>query len=320
MINSIPAPRITVLLISYNHAKYVAKSLESILRQRVDEAFNIVVADDGSSDETLKIISDIALNHPHISFTYLDHSLNLGITRNYQRAFKACQGEYVAIMEGDDYWISPLKLAAQRDFLDAHWECDLCSVNYLVYEEERYQFSPRVPPASGHILVGARDLIADNLVGNFSTCMYRRSALNSLPEEVFEIRSYDWAINICIGRNGLIGFLKEPMSVYRIHGAGTWSLLTQSEKLQVQLELIPAYDKLTGKTFHAEFSQLADRLRQAISGNQIAQLVAPIAAPESFSLSRVSNLMPPLLISFIKLIVPPTILRFAIRLLFRGQA
>ena len=326
-----PAVRLTVLLITYNHAEYVRQSVESILRQRIDEAFDIVVADDGSTDDTTSILRGYAEENPHIRFTFLDDSANLGITRSYQRAFAACNAEYVAVMEGDDYWTSPHKLARQRDFLDAHWECDLCSVNCFVYDEGGSRFTPRVPVASGHTVFGARELIADNVVASFSTCMYRLTALAGLPSAVFDLCSYDWIVNICVGRRGLIGYLHEPMSVYRIHAGGAWSGLTDAQKLRKQLALIPDYDSLTDGVFHAEFRTLAERLQEAVSPSQIAQSaapaeaeapiepLAPAAKPSVGSIAWLNDLIPPIVVTVAKLLLPAAAVRYLVGRGFRGR-
>ncbi|WP_284449607.1 glycosyltransferase [Pseudoxanthomonas mexicana] len=325
---SMPAPstdaRVSVLLITYNHEGYVEKAIDSVLMQEVDFDFDIVVADDGSSDGTLSLIREIADQNPSVSFRFLRCDENVGITKNYQRAFAACDAEYIAVLEGDDYWVSPKKLAQQFRFLEKHRECDLCSVNYYVYEEGRAQFTPRVPPEQGHVVLGARELISDNLVGNFSTCMYRSRALKQLPDALFEARSYDWAVNICVARYGLIGFLREPMSVYRIHDRGAWSLLSHVQKLKAQLELIPTYDKITDGVFHYEFAVLAERLSKVIADAQGAQVVhAQSAALEVMSLPpqrhRVLDLVPPFMITVGRQLLPPFLKRHLIRLVFGGK-
>ena len=150
--------RLSVMLVTYNHEKYIHQALRALFRQAIDVPIELVVADDGSSDDTLDIIREFEGKDPRFHFKYLDDTSNLGITRNYQRGFAACNGEYVAVLEGDDYWVNPMKLQRQCDFLDAHWECDLCSVNYFVYEEDGAQFTARTTIGEGHRFVGARDL------------------------------------------------------------------------------------------------------------------------------------------------------------------
>lgn len=304
-----PEPRLTVLLTTFNHADYVRRSVESILGQRMDEAFDIIVADDGSSDDTVQTLRGYAEANPHIGFTFLDASSNLGVTRNYQRAFAACRSEYVAIMEGDDYWCSPHKLARQLEFLDAHWECDVCGVNYYVFHEAACRFTLREPKTAGHTVYTARDLIADNIVSNFSTCMYRRSALVRLPDRFFDIRSYDWAANICVGRYSLIGFLREPMSVYRVHTGGAWNRLSDTERLESQLALIPEYDALTDGVFHSEFRALAGRLKRAIARSRIAHGSAPSREAPATAASSLADLIPPIVVTAARLLLPPALTR-----------
>lgn len=310
--------RLSVLLVTYNHEKHIGQALSALFRQIIDGPIELVVADDGSSDRTMEIIRGCEAAEPRFHFRYLDNSVNLGITRNYKRGFAACHGDYVAVLEGDDYWVSPSKLQRQRDFLDYHWESDLCSVNYFVYEEDRAQFTPRAPIGFGHRFVGARDLIADNLVGNFSTCMYRKSALSALPEELYELRSYDWIVNICVARKSLIGFIEEPLSVYRLHASGVWTQTLPVEKLRTQLDLIPAYDKLTAYVYHADFEALASRLRQVISSVQLQNAVESAVKPMVKALPGFLDHVPAVVLSMARVVIPKKIRTFMVRMLMRS--
>lgn len=306
--------RLSILLVTYNHSGYIRKALDSMLGQKFDGAIQLVIADDGSSDNTLSIIKEHEGKDSRFSFNYLANDINLGITKNYQRGFAACSGEYIAVLEGDDYWISPLKLQRQLDFLGNHWECDLCSVNYLVYEESRSHFYPRTTIGSGHRYVTAKELIADNLVGNFSTCMYRKSALDALPGELFEICSYDWIVNICVARTSVIGFLEEPMSTYRLHAKGVWTQASHIEKLKIQLGLIPAYDALTGLVFRTDFAVLAHRLNQTVYAAQAAQVAATLGQPTVSLLARFVEYLPPVILSTIRILTPPKLKRLLVRI------
>ncbi|MDT8421794.1 MAG: glycosyltransferase [Desulfuromonadales bacterium] len=295
--------QLSVLLVTYNHAGYIRQALESLFGQRIAGPIELVVADDGSSDDTLEQIRAWDGTDERFHFRYLDNTVNLGITANYQRGFAACTGRYVAVLEGDDYWVSPLKLAHQLAFLEEHWECPLCSVNYFVYDEKASRFTARIQPGEGYRLLGARELIHDNLVGNFSTCMYRRTALAQLPAALYALKSYDWIVNICVARQGLIGFLESPLSVYRLHAAGVWSQKSQCEQLNEQLVLIPGYDALTGHVFHQDFELLAANLRQAIQSARIGQVVAGVAP----AAQRLRDYLPPVLLSLARGLVPPAL-------------
>ncbi|ARN73879.1 glycosyltransferase [Oceanicoccus sagamiensis] len=310
--------KLSILLVTYNHEKHIRQALDALISQEFDGKIELVIADDCSTDSTLSIIDEYKEKDPRFVFEYLDGETNLGITRNYQRGFSACSGEYIAVLEGDDYWSTPKKLKSQIEFLDTHWETSMCSVNYFVYQEEISHFYPRTTVGTGHKLISARDLIADNLVGNFSTCMYRNSVVKSLKEELYSIRSYDWIVNICAAEKAMIGFLEEPMSVYRLHGNGVWSQSPDVEKLQTQLDLIPLYDKLTEQIYHHEFSVLAHRLQENILALNITDLAQPILQPAEKGRVVLVDIIPPILLSAIRLLTPPIIKRLILKATPRG--
>ncbi|MFM0017749.1 glycosyltransferase [Paraburkholderia azotifigens] len=301
--------RISVLLVTYNHERFVRQALDSILMQRFDGEIDIVVADDKSTDATVAVIRTYQEIDPSISISYLSSPRNLGITRNYQRGFAACTGDYVAVLEGDDYWTDPCKLAKQVSFLESHRECVMCSANYIVFEEGPRRFTPRVPELQGWNYLTSRSLISDNVIGNFSTCVYRAESLRLLPPSLFTIKAYDWAIHISLGQFGPIGFLREPMSVYRVHPKGSWSLLSHQQKLAEQLALLPQYDRATGGTFHAEFEELA---RQLISAGAISTTTLRSHTFKKRLLIKVlgfvASACPPFIVGLVKLTVPPVLI------------
>jgi len=311
--------RLSVLLVTYNQERYIGQALRSLFGQIIDGPVEVIVADDASSDRTLDIIADHEGRDPRFRFTYLDHSANLGITRNYERGFAACTGEYVAVLEGDDYWVSPRKLQRQYDFLEAHWECDLCAVNYFIYEEERAEFTPRITPGDGHRFLGARNQIAENLASNFSTCMYRREALEALPAGLFDATSYDWIVNICIARTSLIGFLEEPMSVYRLHAGGVWTRTSYPDQLRAQLDAIPAYDALTDHVYHSEFGTLANRLRTTIAASHNGSAEGAAPTPQQPAPRRLITHMPPSLLALARALIPESARRALVRM-FCGES
>lgn len=313
-----PDFRLSVLLVSYNHESYIDQALESLFRQDYSGPIELVIADDASTDGTLSRIRAYDGIDPRFTFRYLSGD-NLGITRNYQRGFAACTGQYVAVLEGDDYWISPRKLSRQVEFLNEHWECDLCSVNYLVFYEESSTFTERTTIGTRHRLLGARDLIADNLVGNFSTCLYRKAALDRLPTELFELRSYDWIVNICVAGSSLIGFIEEPMSVYRIHAYGAWSNFAHVEKLQLQLDLIPDYDRITQQKYHVEFTRLEHNLRAVIMLARGERLAGKQLRPALSILARLHEFLPPIIIIILRALMPPIMTRLLLKIARRGR-
>lgn len=302
-VKSYSMPAVDVLLVSYNHADYIAQALESIKAQHYDGPLRIIVADDTSTDHTLNVVQAFAAANPALNFVFLEPSGNLGITRNYERGFKVCTAEFIAVLEGDDYWVSPHKLTKQVAFLQEHLECVACSSNlYLRFEEDR-RYRTRIAETAGFTMLDGHALIADNVVSNFSTCVYRTEALRQLPEALFSLTSYDWIVNISLTLQGLIGYLHEPLSVYRLHAKGTWTGEDQARKIEQQIALIPAYDNLTGQVFSESFARLKRQLN--------LQLIATSSVSGSVNLRKLKRLaealLPPFIIWLIRGLTPPVL-------------
>jgi glycosyltransferase involved in cell wall biosynthesis len=298
------APDIDVLLVCYMHERYIEKAIDSILYQEYPGKIRVVVADDSSSDATVSIIKEIAARQFRIEFLFLEGTGNIGITPNYERGFAACTSKYVAVLEGDDYWASTQKIHKQVQFLEEHRECVACACNYYIHNAERMTYDLRVQKTDGFMMVTARSLIADNLIGNFSTCVYRRDVLQALPQKLFTMVAYDWAVNICAAMHGVIGFICEPLSVYRIHEQGAYNNLSLRQKIEGQINLIPKYDELTSRMFNKEFSELQVRLA-----------AHPIITAKFFASERSRQLVrralrfcPPVIVRLMQLLLPPAIL------------
>ncbi|MPN32337.1 hypothetical protein SDC9_179815 [bioreactor metagenome] len=153
----------------------------------------------------------------------MDAGENLGITKNYKRAFNACDAEYIAVIEGDDFWTDPYRLQKHVDFLDHHLECSMSFNRYIRGDIEavNYEVFPQGNFAGNYTLFTSRDIACENIIGNFSACVYRKTAIDTLPDALFEMTAYDWITNIMVGKNGMIGCLTDVMSFYRLHSAGT---------------------------------------------------------------------------------------------------
>lgn len=115
-------PKLSVILITYNHEKYIAKALDSVLAQETDFPFEIVVGEDRSPDQTREIVKEYAKKYPDI-IRMVPREKNTGRpTLNVYETTMACRGEYLAYLEGDDYWTDTHKLQKQVDFLEEHPE------------------------------------------------------------------------------------------------------------------------------------------------------------------------------------------------------
>ena len=104
--------KVSIAMVTYNHEKFIAKALDSVLMQRTDFDYEIVIGEDCSSDNTRNIVIEYKRRYPDNIVLFLNEK-NLGMYGNCSQVFQACQGEYIAVLEGDDYWTSPDKLQKQ---------------------------------------------------------------------------------------------------------------------------------------------------------------------------------------------------------------
>lgn len=111
------APLVSVAVLVYNHEKYIRKALDSILMQEVDFDYEIVIAEDCSTDNSREIVMEYYNKYPHI-FKLLLQEKNVGMRLNSDDLRHNCSGKYRATLEGDDYWIVTDKLQRQVDFLE----------------------------------------------------------------------------------------------------------------------------------------------------------------------------------------------------------
>lgn len=107
---------VSVVLVSYNHQDYIKEALDSILMQKVNFKYEIIFADDCSTDDTQKVIRELTKNIKDKQLLFSKE--NKGNTYNTLNAYSKCRGKYIIVLEGDDYWYSENKLQTQYDFLE----------------------------------------------------------------------------------------------------------------------------------------------------------------------------------------------------------
>ena len=257
-------PELSVLLVTYNHAKYVAQALDSILMQRTDFDFEIVVADDCSTDSTLSIIKEY---EKHCSqLRVLPTTANVGISRSYQRGFEACRGRYIAVLEGDDYWISPRKLQATSAFLDRNPHCSFCFHRIIRYQQHPETVAVFPEHWTAEQILTANELANGNFIGGFSTCVYRSEIIGALKPQLWTLDIREWLFNVVVAEHGPIGYVPQILSVYRAHPEGIWSQKSFSETLPEFIKLIDSYDEFLDFRFTRELQAFRRTLTPGLTG------------------------------------------------------
>jgi len=213
-------PKASVLITTYNHEKYIARALDSVLMQRTSHDCEIVVGEDCSTDGTRDILRDYQQRYPD-RVRLLLREKNVGPFRNGSEALAACRGEYVAGLEGDDYWTSPDKLQKQVDFLDSHPGCALCFHNALIVYEDGSR-EPHPYRAQQKDFSTIHDLFLDNYIPT-AAVMFRRQLLETLPPWIGSLKMADWPMHIICAQSGTAGYMDEIMSAYLVRSGSAWS-------------------------------------------------------------------------------------------------
>src|SRR4051794_3890726 len=117
--------KVSVCMITYNHERFIEQAVASALTQATSFEYEIVIGEDCSTDRTRNILIELQRANPDkIRLLLPEH--NLGAQRNFVQTLDMCRGQYIAYLEGDDYWTSSAKLQQQVDFLDQHADFAIC--------------------------------------------------------------------------------------------------------------------------------------------------------------------------------------------------
>ncbi len=219
--------RVTVLVMTYNHERYIRQALDSVLMQETSFDYEVLISEDCSTDGTREIVEDYGSRHPQIRLILSDR--NLHCNEVVARGLRSAQGEYVALLDGDDYWISSAKLQAQVEFLDARQGCSMCFHQAMVRDEisgkPDFLWSPDQQSETASI----RDIWRGNFIATCSA-MFRRNVVENPPEWYSSFPVTDWPLHILAAERGDIGYIRDVMGVYRYHAGGAYSTLTEVRK------------------------------------------------------------------------------------------
>ena len=213
--------KVSVILLTYNHEAYIEQSLHSVLSQKTSFDFEVLVSEDCSTDRTREIVKHFADEHSDRVRLFLSES-NLNTNEVTLRALRAARGEYIAFLDGDDYWTSDRKLDTQVLFMDEHPEYAVSHHNVLQFWDDGSR-SPRSFKGTNQPL--SSDLV-DLIPGCFiagCSAMIRLSALRSIPDWYVHNDYGDWPLYFLAARHGRIGYIPESLGAYRMHSGGVWT-------------------------------------------------------------------------------------------------
>ena len=228
-------PKLSIVCVTFNHAKYIKDALEGFIRQKTNFPFEVIIHDDASTDGTTEIIKEYEHKYPNIikPIYQTENQWRKAKTMSKTFIYPHIKGEYVAFCEGDDYWTDENKLQKQVDFLEAHPDYTICfhPVN-VIWEDNRAE-ATIFPSAKSLQKTGNLDF-SSLLKGNFiqtNSVVYRwrfhKDSYDLIPDNILP---GDWFLHLLHAQIGKIGFINDVMAVYRRNSGGIWTEAGQSAK------------------------------------------------------------------------------------------
>lgn len=272
---------VDIILITYNQERYIRQAVESIFLQQVadDVKVRVIVADDHSTDGTLERIREQVIGDREqgtrkqsgrFEWVFLPEEANMGIAANYKRAIAATTADYVAILEGDDYWEDAYRLQKHIDYLSAHSDCVITKNQYLQYSQRQQEWEslPQEPQ-----IITLREIINHYPLANLSASVYRGDVLRNMDDRVFEFgdrqrhEATDWYMTLEVMKHGYMYIFDEVMSIYRVDTGSNISREEKSydeekEKAKLCYEQTLA---LLGNDYQAECRQIEKRTENFIA-------------------------------------------------------
>jgi glycosyltransferase involved in cell wall biosynthesis len=217
------APLVSVTCITFNHENYIEESIKSILAQRTNFPFEVIIHDDASTDKTQEIIKKYASLCPNVIIPILqkeNHWLNKGINATTTIVWPNARGKYIAWIEGDDYWTDPYKLQKQVNFLEANPDFGMVHTNVNVVDSSNNViFASDTNKPSGDVFY---DLLKSAFIVTCSTC-FRRDIIHEILDyaKIHNVKcAFDYWLWLHIAMRTKIHYMPEITSAYRSHSGG----------------------------------------------------------------------------------------------------
>ncbi|HEY2345281.1 MAG TPA: glycosyltransferase [Xanthomonadaceae bacterium] len=219
----VAAPLVSVLMITYNHADYLAEAIEGVVSQRCDFSFELIIGEDASKDATLEVALACQRRHPEL-VRVIHSPANVGMMPNMRRIFARARGEFVAYCEGDDYWCFPDKLARQVELMRGDPSVGIVHADWVRTHsvDGAWRLDPR---GSSHRRVPLRLLQGDLFrtwhypkILRTCTVLLRRETMRELHESALARKTYrfgDSVRNAWVTSKWKVAYLPEAAAVYR---------------------------------------------------------------------------------------------------------
>ncbi len=259
---------VSIICTAYNHEKFIQSALDSFINQKTNFDFEVLVHDDASTDNTANIIRKYEKEFPKIIKPIYQSENKFSKSVNLQKEIIApiARGKYIALCEGDDYWIDEYKLQKQVDYLESHPGCTICFTNAYTedqqHDNKRKIFLPRDNDEAKAFPEHDKDYNLDNAYeikfAPTASYVYPRETYIKMSQNFVKCKNGDLQIRLMLMSAGYAHFINEVTCVYRINVFNScetvWKKQSKSDgrdRCQMVLSMLDKVDSMTdGK--HAE--------------------------------------------------------------------
>lgn len=223
---------VSIQCITYNHENYIRDAIEGFLKQKTNFNYEILIHDDASTDKTQDIIREYTKKYPNIIKPILqkENQASKGVKKiNYTFNHNRSLGKYIALCEGDDYWIDEYKLQKQVDYMEKNPQCGLCfhAVD-VINGDNKVDI---IKPYNKNCISPIEDIILGD--GGFigtNSILFRKEIMDNAPDLYFNAPVGDYPLQILTGMNKYGYYINEVMSIYRTNVPGSWTVNNRTSK------------------------------------------------------------------------------------------
>lgn len=248
-------PLVSICCITYNHEPYIRDAIEGFLMQKTNFPVEILIHDDASTDGTADIIREYEAKYPDIikPIYQTENQYSKGINPYPAFVYPLARGKYIALCEGDDYWIDPYKLQKQVDFLEANPEYSLCFHNSMLIYEGREDLNKPFKK------IETREYSGEEILKEWTiptaTVVFRIDAYKPVHHPNFLYG--DIILFLSLAENGKIWGTGEIMSVYRKHDGGMTS--AKNNSLEKRKKFIKHHQAIK-KSFNGKYQVIENEI------------------------------------------------------------
>jgi len=229
--------RLEVVVFAYNHEAFIEQALNSVLSQITDFAFSIRVHDDASTDNTSAVVERV-LADARIDWRLerAPHNRYASGIEYFHEFIAASDAEFVAFLDGDDFWVDNVKLQTQVDLLDKHRGAALCHHRTSMLDGDSVLDINWPPLVYREEVLPGEALRSENIISSSSVVLRMSMFPRKMPQGFNGLRIGDYPMWAFATDAHEIAFVDRVMSVYRVHGANIWATLSPAERFDREIE------------------------------------------------------------------------------------